>query len=50
MKEKNPVLNTIAGGAIAGHPVSQGAGEVIALVFIALILVGLVRLLTRARS
>ncbi len=44
------MFHTIAGGAIAGHPVSQGAGETIALVFIALVLFGLGRLMAKARS
>ena len=44
------MLNTIAGGAIAGHPVSQGAGEAMAFIFIALVLLGLARLMTKARS
>ena len=44
------MLDILAGGEIAGHPVSQGAGETIALVFIALVVLGILRLMTRGRT
>jgi len=44
------MLSIIAGGAIAGHPVSQGAGEAMAFIFIGLVLFGFARLMTKARS
>ena len=42
------MLYTIAGGEIAGHPVSQGAGETIALVFIGFIALMILRAIARS--
>lgn len=44
------MIHIIAGGAIAGHPVSQGAGEAMAFIFIGLLLIGFCRLMAKARS
>ena len=42
------MLYTLAGGEIAGHPVSQGAGETIALVFIAFLVLMFLRAVIRS--